>query len=903
VLIAALAGLAAAVAAGPAASGPPQPSASFAQFVDTHCLDCHDGVRAKGGFDLAGIMPAGEAAQRDAAEAWMTAADPTLLRAMRARLARQDMPPANIDERPSAAEYAAMIAAIDAVVPPESREVPVVRRLNRWQIANSIRDTIGLIDAGGASMLTRSSSSTSGRAETGAAARGPTGSQRPDATPDVAARATFADSLRAIALDTLPADDVGEGFDTTASTLVLPPLLLEKFLIAAEHVADAAVLPPSLSTEQECAPGSLERRGQVGAQGDILVMATNGSLTGIVQVAHAGTYRLLATVSASRAGPELAKAQLLVDGSPVPSQALEALPRTPDGASDSGSDRASSRKPGPAKDRVPDRASPSESWTGTAATEIPFDRAAPGLLVWQGTLAPGPHRVGVAFLNDYYNPKEANPKARDRNLHLHTLRVIGPLEPTTPTPFQQWAERIAADGPTSQRLRRVATALASELFRRPVEDRDGATLARTAIDAAGGAKAPWDDQLRALVTAVLVDPRFLLRVEAPIAEGRSVRQLDGLELASRLSFFLWASVPDRELRDAAARGDLKRPGPLRAQIHRMLADPRAASLGQRFFTQWLGIDGLAARQFDPAVYPGLDARMLTLMEQETTALCGRVVRGELPPRALLETTASFASEELRAYYAQSSSGNPIGDATTSVNGGANRAANSKGPAVVGGVHRTDPRPAGPNAAPASLRPPGIFGHGSVLAATSNPTRTSPVKRGKWVLEALLDQAPPPPPPGVPQLPEGATNTEHRSIRELMAQHRANPDCASCHVRMDAIGLAFERFDATGRMRAEADGHAIDDTTELPGGEELHGVAGVAGLVAQGQAFERSLARRLFIYALGRGTADADDPLISSLAARVATDRSFESLVMGIAMSDAFQQRRAVGVVRGSQSSR
>jgi hypothetical protein len=787
-------------------------------------------------------------AGRDAADAWMTAADPTLLRAMRARLARQDMPPANIDERPSAAQYAAMIAAIDAVVPPEAREVPVVRRLNRWQIANSVRDTIGLRGDGGTGVATRSSFSANGRAETGSAARGPTGSKRPDATPDVAARATFADSLRAIALATLPADDVGEGFDTTASTLVLPPLLLEKFLIAAEHVADAAVLPPSLSTEQECASGSLERRGQVGAQGDMLVLATNGSLTGIVQVAHAGTYRLLATVSASRAGPDLAKAQLFVDGSPVPSQALEALPRTPDGASDSASDRASSRKPGPAKDRVLDRATPPEPWTGTNATEIPFDRATPGLLVWQGTLDPGPHRVGVAFLNDYFNPSAPDPATRDRNLHLHTLRVIGPLEPTTPTPFQQWAERIAADGPTSQRLRRVATALASELFRRPVEDRDGATLARTAIEAAGGAKAPWDDQLRALVTAVLVDPRFLLRVEAPIAAGRSVRQLDGLELASRLSFFLWASVPDRELRDAAARGDLKRPGPLRAQIRRMLADPRAASLGERFFTQWLGIDGLAARQFDPAVYPGLDARMLTLMEQETTALCDRVVRGELPPRALLETKESFAPEELRAYYAQ--------------------------------------------ATPAPSRPRGIFGHGSVLAATSNPTRTSPVKRGKWVLEALLDQAPPPPPPGVPQLPEGATNTEHRSIRELMAQHRANPDCASCHVRMDAIGLAFEGFDANGRTRTMVDGHAVEDTTELPGGATIIGVPGVATMVGAGTAFERSLARRLLVYALGRGTADADDPIVAALAARLARDRSFESLVMGIAMSDAFQRRRA-----------
>jgi hypothetical protein len=161
-----------------------------------------------------------------------------------------------------------------------------------------------------------------------------------------------------------------------------------------------------------------------------------------------------------------------------------------------------------------------------------------------------------------------------------------------------------------------------------------------------------------------------------------------------------------------------------------------------------------------------------------------------------------------------------------------------------------------------------------------------------VLEALLDQAPPPPPPGVPQLPEGATNTEHRSIRELMAQHRANPDCASCHVRMDAIGLAFEGFDANGRTRTMVDGHAVEDTTELPGGATIIGVPGVATMVGAGTAFERSLARRLLVYALGRGTADADDPIVAALAARLARDRSFESLVMGIAMSDAFQRRRA-----------
>lgn len=757
--------------------------------LHTHCLDCHDGARAKGGFDLNTVLDG---------------AQPSALRVVRARLVRQDMPPIEETERPSAAEYAAMIGAIDAAVPPARREAPLLRRLNRWQVANSIRDTIG-------SLVTDAST-------------------QPPA---------FAQSLRAIALATLPADDVGEGFDTTASTLALPPLLVEKFLVSAEAVAAAAVLPPSQETTQDAVLGSLERRGQGGQHDGVQVLATNGSLTSSFTVTLPGTYRFEATCSASRAGPDVAQAAVLVDGTTVLSQAWE--PGAP-------SEGEAGRAPGKGATQSGRGASGGNAppTPETASTAIPFERVSPGILVWQGPLEPGAHRIGVAFLNDYYNPREPNPAARDRNLHLHDMRLIGPLEPTTPTPFQRWASDIAGKGSTTQQLRRVATALATELFRAPVEDRDGQTLARTAIDAAGGSKVPFDDQLRALVTAVLVDPRFLLRVEAPTAAGRSVRNLTGSELASRLAFFLWASVPDRALRDAASRGELSKPGPLRAQIQRMLADPRSDALAERFFTQWLGIDGLELRQFDPAIYPGLDARMLTLMQQETRDLCGRIVRGELPVRALLDSTESASGQELLAFY-------------------------------------------GAAGAP---RPPGIFGHGSVLAATSNPTRTSPVKRGKWVLEALLDQAPPPPPPGVPQLPEGATNTEHRSMRELMAMHRANPDCASCHVRMDAIGLAFEGFDANGRTRTMVDGHAVEDTTELPGGATIDGVPGVATMVGAGTAFERSLARRLLVYALGRGTAEADDPLVAELAARLARDRSFESLVMGIAMSDAFQRRRA-----------
>jgi hypothetical protein len=769
-----------------------------------------------------------------------------VLRAIRARLVRQDMPPIEETVRPSAAEYAAMIAAIDVAVPPARREVPLVRRLNRWQVANSIRDTIGSLGAE-ASTGTRAAPSAATKAGPSASAGEPTAPQvdassvtKPGSDADASTQpSAFAQSLRAIALATLPADDVGEGFDTTASTLALPPLLVEKFLVAAEAVADAAVLPPSQQRTMDAALGSLERRGQGGLHDGALILSTNGSVTGSFDITLPGTYRFEATVSASRAGPDLARASVIVDGATAPSHALKPNAPTNDDAP---------KKPGsgdaPRGQGARGASAPSEP--GTDSTEIPFEFAAPGTLVWQGPLDAGPHRIGVAFLNDYYNPGEADPRARDRNLHLHGMRLVGPLEPTMPTPFQRWAGEIAGKGSTTQQLRRVATALASELFRVPVEDRDGQTLARTAIDAAGGSKAPFDDQLRALVTTVLVDPRFLLRVEAPLTEGRTVRALSGSELASRLAFFLWASVPDATLRDAASRGDLSKPGPLRAQVKRMLADPRANALAERFFMQWLGIDGLELRQFDPAIYPGLDARMLALMQQETQALCGRIVQGELPVRALLDSTESAGAQELSAFY-----------------GGA-----------------------------AAPRPPGIFGHGSVLAATSNPTRTSPVKRGKWVLEALLDQAPPPPPPGVPQLPEGTTNTEHRSMRELMAMHRANPDCASCHVRMDAIGLAFERFDANGRTRTMVDGHAVEDTTELPGGATITGVPGVATMVGAGTAFERSLARRLLVYALGRGTADADDPLVTELAARLARDRSFESLVMGIAMSDAHQRRRA-----------
>jgi hypothetical protein len=290
----------------------------------------------------------------------------------------------------------------------------------------------------------------------------------------------------------------------------------------------------------------------------------------------------------------------------------------------------------------------------------------------------------------------------------------------------------------------------------------------------------------------------------------------------------------------------------------MLGDPRASTLASRFAAQWLGIDGLALREFDPKLYPSVDRALMSSMRRETELLFESVVRGELPVRALLSSRKTFVDARLAQHY---------GVAREAIDATAFVAVDVP-----------------------EARPSGVLGHGSVLLATSNPTRTSPVKRGKWVLDALLDEAPPPPPPGVPQLPETREEKKGLSIRELMALHRANPDCASCHIQMDALGLAFERVDVDGRLRDSVDGEVIDDRTALPDGSILAGVAGVERFLEKNDGFERAVARRLLVYALGRGTADADDALVESLAKELRGHGAFAQLVEGIVRSDAFRTR-------------
>lgn len=725
--------------------------AEIRPLLEAHCVDCHDGPRGKGGLDLA---PALERNQIGEAP----------LRTLRKRLAKRDMPPADEEIRPTREEYAAAVAAIDTVVAPTTREVPNVRRLNRAQYAGSVRDVFG-VDAAG----------------------------------------TIVERM-------LPADEIGEGFDTTGDTLALPPLLLEKYFDVAEAIAAEAV-PDARPRRIVVSPERLERRGQGDTYDGLAWLSTNGTLRASVEIARVGRYRITVDVAAQQAGDALAQMALLVDEKSLRQE------------------------------------------------DISADRSKPQRVVWEGELAAGARMIDVRFLNDFWDPNAPDRSRRDRNLGVGAMVVEGPLDPPSPSAFEVRALEAAGEGGEVVRLRRLADMFGARLFRRELTQSESAALATIAREAAirqGDEKrASWKAQLRALVTALLVDPRFLLRIEVPADEGGR-RPLSGDELASRLAFFLWSSVPDDELRESASRGELATADGLALQARRMLRDPRASTLASRFAAQWLGIDGLALREFDPKLYPSVDRALMTSMRRETELLFESVVRGELPVRALISSRKTFVDAHLARHYGVV---REAADASTFV-----------------AVEVPEARPSG------------VLGHGSVLLATSNPTRTSPVKRGKWVLDALLDEAPPPPPPGVPQLPETREEKKGLSIRELMALHRANPDCASCHMQMDALGLAFERIDVDGRLRDSVDGEVIDDRTELPDGSILAGVAGVERFLEKSDGFERAVARRLLVYALGRGTADADDALVDHLAKELRTHGAFTQLVEGIVRSDAFRTR-------------
>ncbi|MCA9262440.1 MAG: DUF1592 domain-containing protein [Planctomycetales bacterium] len=422
-------------------------------------------------------------------------------------------------------------------------------------------------------------------------------------------------------------------------------------------------------------------------------------------------------------------------------------------------------------------------------------------------------------------------------------------------------KRILREQPTSddERLptaRRNIQQFAEQAFRRPLADDEVNRLMEIAM-LAWQQDVPESEIVETVITAILASPHFIFRVEKdPDETLEDARKLNGFELASRLSYFLWSSMPDDELFRLARAGELTKPGILETQAKRMLLDPKAEALVDNFAGQWLQLRDLANLMPDPNRFPEFDGELRNAMRRETEMLFATIMREDRSVLDFLTADYTFVNERLAKHYGMN---DVSGDSFREV--------------------------------ALDNRRRGVLTHGSILLLTSNPTRTSPVKRGKWVLENLLDEPPPAPPPNVPVLEEDAETLG--TLREQMEQHRSNPTCSSCHRMMDALGFGLENFDAIGMWRTVDGQHTIDPSGSLPGGEAFSGPVDLARILAEEKKYEfcQCLARRMMIYALGRDLESYDRCTIRDVVESTGeADYRFSALVTAIVTSDAFTMR-------------
>ena len=647
----------------------------------------------------------------------------------------------------------------------------------------------------------------------------------------------------------LPADTISDGFDNVADVQTFSPTLMEGYLRAASRTAMLAVGDPESTATQ-----ATFKLPKTASQMERVEGAPPGTRGGI-SVEHIfpadGEYVFSLDFFAEPLG--------FLFGNTVTGEQIEV---SVDGA------RLAVFTIDPKM---------SEEKTGLTLKTAPLSVRA------------GPHRVTAAFIqryegliNDLIAPIDHTMADTEIGTaygittlpHLRSLSVVGPHKVTgvsdTPSRRAIFACRPMSAADEDVCAAQIVRNLSTQAFRRPVAEKDLARL--MTFYARGRKEKNFEFGITKAIEAILASPQFLLRVEEqPGSDGRLPRRsstseggsyrLADYELASRLSFFLWGTGPDAELLKVAGRGGLSAPGAMSKQAKRMLAAPRADALASRFAAQWLRLQDLERVIPDPILYPYSDQTLSLALKKETELFFDSLVREDRSLLELLTADYTFVNERVARHY-----GIP----------------NVTGPAFRRVTLPEERR--------------GILGHGSVLPLTSIADRTSPVMRGKWVMEVLLGSPPPPPPPNVPALEETKGTTETGaalSVRQRMEQHRSNPACTSCHKVIDPLGLALELFDATGKWRVKDGGSAVDPSGVLYDGTTINGPAGLrAALLRHQDAFLLSFTRSFMTYALGRRVEAADMPAVRKIIrAAEAQNYRMSAFINGVIQSSAFQMAR------------
>jgi hypothetical protein len=652
---------------------------------------------------------------------------------------------------------------------------------------------------------------------------------------------------------------------------------MERYLDAARKISRLAVGDPVMPVMVNI--HRLDPEHPQDERVDELPFGTRGGIAVRSEFPVDGTYIVRVDVGNAQ-GHEL---EILVDGEPVARRSLGgrgAPPVDPSDPDPPGADPSDPDPPPPSNARpaVPGRgAAPTGAGGGRAGGR---GRGAPaGPLEFPLTLKAGPKLIGVAFVQRTEARDEATlrPRMRSRGTQpaITSVTISGPHKVTGrgDSPSRR---RIFECSPASAAeelpcARRILSTLARRAYRRPATATDVSDL--LPFYERGRTEGSFDLGIQQALERLLVSPQFLFRIEREpfdSAQGRpssaaagTAYRVSDIELASRLSFFIWSSIPDDELLDVAAAGRLKDPKVLEQQVRRMLADPRSESLVTNFAAQWLYLRDIASKQPDEILFADFDETLRTAMQRETELFVGSVFREDRSVLDLVRANYTFLNERLARHYGV--------------------------PNIKGSYFRRVTFPDG------SVRG-GLLGQGSLLTITSYSTRTSPVLRGKWVLENLLSAAPPPPPADVPSLKTETAPGKPLTLREAMIQHRAAPACAGCHARMDPIGFAMENFDAVGRWRERDGQQPIDATGVFPEGTKFEGIPGLKKeLLRQPEQLVGTVAERLLMYAIGRNLQYYDAPTVRAVMRDAEpANHTLASLVLGIVKSRPFQMREAGG---------